>query len=113
VETAIDALEADLQPLVAAIRQLDANQASAGTSGQSDDGHQASLRLLAELEGLLADDDTRAGDLWCESAPDLEAALGPFASRLGEEIGNFQFDKALLTLRQALAERAQPPAAER
>ncbi len=111
IEAAINTMETDLLPLVAAIRQLDETQSPDATGGPSNEERQRVQRLLTELAGLLGEDDTRAGDLWCEWAPELERALGGFARRLGDEIGNFQFDKALLTLREALADRTgQPPA---
>ncbi|MCB1964614.1 MAG: hypothetical protein KDI64_00805, partial [Candidatus Accumulibacter sp.] len=66
------------------------------------DGDRSRLaQVLTELESLLAEDDTRAGDLWCESAALIEAQLGPLAHRLGNEIDSFDFARALETLRRA------------
>ncbi len=66
---------------------------------------------LAQLDALLAEDDTRANALWFESALLIEAVLGPVAVRLRGEMVRFEFDKALLTLRAALA--SNPIVAER
>ena len=69
---------------------------------QAADGDRSRLaQVLTELESLLAEDDTRAGDLWCESAALIEAQLGPLAHRLGNEIDSFDFARALETLRRA------------
>ncbi|MBL8258672.1 MAG: response regulator [Candidatus Competibacteraceae bacterium] len=57
---------------------------------------------LLRLEHFLAEDDTRANEIWFEAGPLLEAALGPAAARLRGEIDRFDFDKALLTVRAAL-----------
>ncbi|MBK8510319.1 MAG: response regulator [Candidatus Competibacteraceae bacterium] len=61
---------------------------------------------LLGLERLLAEDDTRANEIWFESGALLEAALGPAAARLQGEIDRFDFDKALLTVRAALESSA-------
>jgi len=104
IEAAINALEAELLPLVSAIRQLNDDNAVPAAAEAKHGDQQRVRQLIEELDHLLAEDDTRAIDLWCDSAADLAPALGPLASRLGEEIGNFTFDKALSTLRQALAD---------
>ncbi|HAO32101.1 MAG TPA: hypothetical protein DCQ84_03985, partial [Candidatus Competibacteraceae bacterium] len=61
---------------------------------------------LLGLERLLAEDDTRANEIWFESGALLEAALGPAAACLRGEIDRFDFDKALLTVRAALESSA-------
>ncbi|EXI85145.1 MAG: hypothetical protein AW11_03704 [Candidatus Accumulibacter regalis] len=66
-------------------------------------------RILMRLEVLLAEDDTRACDLWCESAALIEAHLGTVAKRLGNQIDNYDFAKALQTLRQANQAGATAP----
>ncbi len=63
-------------------------------------------QILAQLETLLAEDDTRAEDLWVDSLAVIETALGPVASRLGDAINRFEFDKALHILRQTRAASA-------
>lgn len=55
--------------------------------------------LLGQLEELLTQDDTLANKLWQESAPRIQATLGNVAKRLGNEIENFEYEKALNTLR--------------
>ncbi|MDP3332963.1 MAG: Hpt domain-containing protein, partial [Methylococcaceae bacterium] len=55
--------------------------------------------LLGQLEKLLTQDDTLANKLWQESAPRIQATLGNVAKRLGNEIENFEYEKALNTLR--------------
>ena len=57
--------------------------------------------VLEQLEALLAEDDTRASQVWSESAPLINAALGSAAASLGQEIERFEYDKALQTLRSA------------
>jgi CheY-like chemotaxis protein len=101
-EAAIAAVEGCLVPLATAIAGLDADAASSlGAPLEPADTRTRARGVLAQLEFLLAEDDTRAGDVWCESAALLEPVLGPLASRLAAEINSFQFDKALCTLRQA------------
>jgi signal transduction histidine kinase/DNA-binding response OmpR family regulator len=58
--------------------------------------------VLARLEALLAEDDAQVYGVWLESAGLIEAALGPAAGQLRDEIDRFEYDKALLTLRGAL-----------
>ncbi len=65
--------------------------------------------ILMQLEALLAEDDTRACDLWYESAALIEAHLGAVAKRIGNEIDHFDFPKALKTLRQAKPGGGQAP----
>ncbi len=101
-EAAIAAVEGCLVPLAAAIAGLGADAASSLEAPlEPADARTRARGVLAQLEFLLAEDDTRAGDVWGESAALLEPVLGPLASRLGAEINSFQFDKALCTLRQA------------
>ena len=57
-----------------------------------------STEVLRRLEVLLTTDDTRANQIWAESAQLLSTTLGPAASKLGAEIDRFEFDKALVTL---------------
>jgi len=110
MEAAIHALEAELLPLVSAIGQFDGKQAEPAPIGIDGGDQQNVRRLIEELDRLLAQDDTRAIDLWCDSAANLAPTIGPLANRLADEISNFTFDKALLTLREALAGRVALPA---
>jgi PAS domain S-box-containing protein len=97
LETAIDALAGELHPLVTAIQRLEAERQPPALQAAPS----PLLEVLEQLEALLADDDTRATDLWYESADRLRTALGPLASRLEEQITNFRFHQALHTLRRA------------
>ena len=68
---------------------------------------------LAQLEALLAEDDTRASQIWREAAPVATAMLGAAALELGQAIECFEYDKALRMLRAALAALAATDAAAR
>jgi signal transduction histidine kinase len=59
--------------------------------------------LLGRLESLLAADDTRANELWEKSHSVIEALLGAAAGRIGREVRRYEYDKALVALREALA----------
>jgi PAS domain S-box-containing protein len=63
---------------------------------------QALRAALAELQPLLAVHDTAALVLFETHRELLEAALGPAARSLGQQIGNFSFGAALATLQAAL-----------
>jgi PAS domain S-box-containing protein len=65
--------------------------------------------ILMRLEALLAEDDTRACDLWYESAGLIEAHLGAVAKRIGNQIDHFDFAKARQTLHQANQGSEQAP----
>ncbi len=57
---------------------------------------------LAELEALLSADDMRAGETFRTSAPLLQTALGVEAARrLARAIDRFDYERALLVLREA------------
>lgn len=56
---------------------------------------------LDRLETLLAEDDTRARDLWLALAPRLGATLGAPAAELARQIASYEYDRALATLRAA------------
>jgi signal transduction histidine kinase/CheY-like chemotaxis protein len=55
--------------------------------------------ILEQLERLLAEADIRAKDVWLEHTPLIQAALGPAAACLGQQIGQYDYEKALATLR--------------
>ncbi len=55
-------------------------------------------QLLGYVETLLREGDMRVIGVWRESAPLIEAALGPVAERLHQEIEAFHFGLALKTL---------------
>ena len=56
-------------------------------------------QIVMELDALLAEDNTRAGQLLRESAPLLRAALGEHFDALARQVENFDYDAALVTLR--------------
>jgi len=60
-------------------------------------------QLLGYVETLLREGDMRVIGVWRESAPLIEAALGPVAERLHQEIEAFHFGLALTTLLGARA----------
>ena len=59
--------------------------------------------ILQRLDGLLANDDIQAINLWREMSSVLRPALGPTASRLEGELNNYNFETALGLTRSALA----------
>ncbi|NCC28417.1 MAG: response regulator, partial [Gammaproteobacteria bacterium] len=101
LEADIVALEAVLTPLLEGIRSV----SSPGASATPDlDWSQAPI-VLARLETLLAEDNTRAKDLLLESAPLIDAVLGTQAARFRSQVENFDFEQALDTLRLVLGTR--------
>jgi hypothetical protein len=54
---------------------------------------------LGQLERLLAENDTRAEDVWLEHTRLIRATLGPAALRLAQQIGQYDYEEALATLR--------------
>lgn len=100
-------MENILLPLIQAIHD---QRKATSSPAPNTAARQSKPSVLVQLEAFLATDDTRASDLWCESAPLLESLLGPETMRLGTEIANFQFDQALLTLRRAMLDKSRPGA---
>lgn len=64
------------------------------------DGEPIDPDLLPRLERLLSEDDTRACDLLAEHEDALRQALGDRFETLTRQIGGFEFDRALVTLRE-------------
>lgn len=62
--------------------------------------------MLAQLEALLAEDDTRASQVWRKAAPTIIMTLGATAVELGKAIERFEYDEALRILRTALSSPA-------
>ncbi|MFO1422762.1 MAG: ATP-binding protein [Candidatus Competibacteraceae bacterium] len=62
--------------------------------------------ILARLEALLAEDDTRASQVWRKAAPTITMRLGATAVELGKAIERFEYDEALRILRTALSSPA-------
>lgn len=94
----IDALEAALIPLLAAIAQPPDLKLQTLAPPAALDLQQI-RNLPAHLETLLADDDTRVNPLWYDSASLIEAALGAVAIQIQREIEGFEYGKTLQTLR--------------
>ncbi len=62
--------------------------------------------VLAELDALLTEDDIRASHAFWEAAPLLRAALGEDATtKLARQIDRFNYEQALVMLREALTGR--------
>ncbi|HCZ13806.1 MAG TPA: hypothetical protein DHV85_04225 [Candidatus Accumulibacter sp.] len=108
---AIDALESTLVTLAGAISSVESSQPPPTERQHLPADQERVEEMIAQLDSLLAEDDTRACDLWCESASLFETALGPVAGRLGSAIENFDFARALETLRQARRPSASSTAA--
>jgi two-component system sensor histidine kinase/response regulator len=94
-----------------ALTQLRAIGASIGAATVGDDG--AALgAVLQRLETMLADGDGEALDCAHAAQELLERALGAQeAGALLREVGNFDFDAALVRVRNIAARRAPPPTA--
>lgn len=81
---------------------------SAGLSeapASGDEGAADPLRaqaVLAQLEPLLASDDTAAGDLFAANSALLLATHGAAAMQLGRQVGEFDYPAALATLRELM-----------
>jgi CheY-like chemotaxis protein len=65
--------------------------------------------VVSRLEAMLSADDARAAATFTESAPLLEAALGPRASTVRAHIQRFEYERALRSLREALPLEAPTP----
>jgi two-component system sensor histidine kinase/response regulator len=97
LEAGIADLDAVLNPLLDGIRSLSTPPCISPDPNQS-----ATPVVLARLQALLAEDDTRAADLVLVSAPLIDAALGIHAARFRTQVENFEFQEALATLRHVL-----------
>ncbi|MDG4596957.1 MAG: hypothetical protein P9F75_14935 [Candidatus Contendobacter sp.] len=69
--------------------------------------------MLARLEALLAEDDTRASQVWRKAAPTITMTLGATAVELDKAIERFEYDEALRILRTALSSPAMAGATTR
>jgi CheY-like chemotaxis protein/HPt (histidine-containing phosphotransfer) domain-containing protein len=101
IEKRIDTVEASLTPILAAIQDL-AGTGMPVAPATIEIDHTQTEEILKQLEALLAVDDTRASQLWIESAPLIKAVLGSAADSLEQEIERFEYDKALKTLRDVV-----------
>ena len=106
------AIEALLQPADAACTALVEALQSALPPDASEPGGMppsspATAQLLAQLDALLADDDSDAIELFKESAPALRAALGPVYAEMERALDNYQLVEALAALRTVPRDDAQ------
>ena len=97
-------LQQEQHALDSVLAQLPA-AASGGESAPDPDRVQV---LLAQLEPMLASDDTAAGDLFEGNRQVLLATLGVAAMQLGRQIADFNYPGALATLRK-LTESGEAP----
>ena len=103
VEPLLQPVEAACQALVAALQQ--ALPADDMSGADASDGLQidasAALQLVAQLDALLADDDSDAIEVFKQSAPTLQALLGPVYGQMKRALDSYDFVEALAALRQA------------
>jgi HPt (histidine-containing phosphotransfer) domain-containing protein len=110
----LGAVQALLQPLVAALQSTQPASDTAPTPDLRARAHQrsaAALAMLEQLRGLLQDNDAEAGDLLAALMPRLVDEGDPLADQLSgvaRAIDRIDFDVALSALDQALD---QAPAA--
>jgi PAS domain S-box-containing protein len=98
----IDALQRCLAPLQQLFDRADAAPPAA-TGAPAAPDPAAVRRALLALQPLVAAHDTAALALFERQRPLIEAALGPDARALGEQLRNFSFGAAQACLAQALA----------
>ncbi|MBU3735850.1 MAG: response regulator, partial [Methylobacterium sp.] len=91
-----DSLQRLLTPLAAAL-----DQQPAPAAYDPEDLRSVTFRLAA----LLADDDSEAGEVFAQHDSLLRAAYAPEYDTLAARIGNFDFETALVALRDAAASR--------
>ena len=103
VEPLLQPVEAACQALVAALQQAlpadDMSGADAADGLQIDAS--AALQLVAQLDALLADDDSDAIEVFKQFAPTLQALLGPVYGQMKRALDSYDFVEALAALRQA------------
>ncbi len=104
LETCISEMAAQLDQFLTQIQSIPAIQSSfapASAPPVSPEDWTRARPVLAELESLLAADDTRALDFWMNAGERIQMVLGAQAARLEAEIRRFDYDEALQTLRMA------------
>ena len=62
--------------------------------------------VLAQMEPLLATDDTAVGDLFAANQPLLLATLGTGALQLQRQVQSFDYPAALVTVRELIRQGA-------
>jgi two-component system sensor histidine kinase/response regulator len=113
VDAALQALESDMAPLLAALTAWLSTQArpytSAAPSSVVDEA--ALANVVQQLDALLAQDDAAAVRLLGEHEGLLRAALLQGFAGVEDALRNYDFDTALMRLRAATAQRVSTPAA--
>ena len=104
IDTLLNPVDAACQALVAALRTAlppedDAGAATAAGAPQAPIDTAAAQQLLAQLDALLADDDSDAIELFKESTPALKALLGPAYAGMKRALDGYDFVEALAALR--------------
>ena len=92
-------LEAELAPLIAGIRRLAARGAVAPPQAKPD--RETALTLFERIEALLTQGDLAVKDVLRQHESALAALLGERARTLFQQVGHFDFEAALTTLREA------------
>ncbi len=95
----LTALHAQLAALDGALARL---PKAADTGGELAADAGRTRKVLQLLEPLLAADDTAAGDLFEANRPVLAATLGAEAMQLGRQVADFDYPRALATLRNLI-----------
>ena len=101
IERLVDALETELQRLIAAIRAA-LPETTLPVASVVD--WQAVRQVLAELEPLLAASNIQANELMEAQGALLKTALGPLSLELEHQIEHFLYPEALATLNRARAQ---------
>ncbi|RTL51353.1 MAG: PAS domain S-box protein [Rhodocyclaceae bacterium] len=96
--------EEALTSLVQAIQALP-EKSSPTLASPTAESAELAKQVVAELTALLADSDIRAGTLAAESAGLLRAHLGDCYEPLMQQIGQFDYEQALATLRSFVARK--------
>ena len=103
-ERALVAVETELRPLVRGVLQALGEMRPPREPAVLDpDARARALSVVAELEHLLATDDTRAVTLAAESTELLDGVLGPASAEVQAQIERFEFPRALGTIRATRA----------
>jgi len=103
----IDLVGAALTDLVGTVRELAKSVPSVAEAAVVD--RQQVEEVLAALESLLGRDDTSANEVFDQAQPQLLAAFGEQARRLGRQIHDFDYADALRAIRGLRGEQAGQP----
>ena len=98
IDALLNPVDAACQAMVAALRTALPPEDDAGAA-QAPIDTAAAQQLLAQLDALLADDDSDAIELFKESTPTLKALLGPAYAGVKRALDGYDFVEALAALR--------------